>query len=81
MAEMAAIIIFYVEVPEWQWHYDMALNSLYLIATTNFRLYIFFHKAFAAPVHSPLFDLTFPYLAVPVHLAHPPAPAPAPPPP
>ena len=78
MAGIAATIIFYAKVPEWQWHYDMALDSLYLMATARFCLYVFFHCAFATPVHSPLFDLVFPYLAIPIHLTHPPAPAPPP---
>ena len=78
MAGIVTTIIFYAEVPEWQWHYDIALDSLYLMATICFRLYIFFHRAFATPVHSSLFDLAFPYLAIPVHLAHPLALAPAP---
>ena len=79
MAGIVATIIFYAEVPEWQWHYDMALDSLYLMATARFRLYVFFHHSFATPIHSPLFDPAFPYLAIPVHLTHPPAPAPPPP--
>ena len=79
MAGIEATIIFYVGVPEWQWHYDMALDSLYLMATARFCLYVFFHRAFATPVHSPLFDPAFPYLAILVHFMHPPAPAPPPP--
>ena len=69
-------IILYTEVPEWQWHYDLALDSLYLMATARFRLYVFFHRAFVVPLFSLLFDPTTLYLAVPVYMAHPPAPPP-----
>ena len=49
------------------------------MAIARFRLYVFFHRAFATLVHNPPFDSALPYLAIPVHLAHPPPPAPAPP--
>ena len=87
MAGIAVTIIFYAEVPEWQCHYNLALDSLYPMATARFRLYVFFHRAFAAPLYSPLFDSTTPYLVVPLYMAHldpvPPLQAqpPAPPPP
>ena len=70
MAGIAATIVFYAEVPEWQWHYDLALDLLYLIATARFRLYVLF-RHFAIPLYSPLFDPTTPYLVVPLYMAHP----------
>ena len=73
MAGIVVTIVFYAKVPEWQWHYDLALDSLYLMATARFRLYVFFHRAFVVPLFSPLFDPTTPYLAIPVYMAHPPA--------
>ena len=66
-----AAIFFFAEVPKWQWHYDHALDSLYLIATSRVRLYVFFQRAFAASLVSPLFDLAAPFLGVPLYMAHP----------
>ena len=76
MAEIVATIIFYAEMSKWQWHYDLALDSLYFMATAWFRLYVFFHRAFGFPLFSPLFDPTTPYFTVLVYMAHPPAPPP-----
>ena len=72
MAGIAATIVFYAEVLEWQWHYNLALDSVYLMTTARFHLYVFFHRAFVVPLYSPLFDLTTPYLVVPLYMAHPP---------
>ena len=47
------------------WH-----GTGFIVLYGHFRLYVFFRYAFATPVHSPLFDPVFPYLAIPVHLAH-----------
>ena len=71
MAGIAATIVFYTEVPEWQWHYDLTLDSLYLMATARFHLYVFFSQAFAIPLYSLLFDPTTPYLVVLLYMAHP----------
>ena len=68
---MATMIIFFAEVPEWQWHYDHALDSLYLMATPRFRLYVFFWWAFDVPLFSPLFDPTTTLLVVPLYMEHP----------
>ena len=76
MMGMAATIIFYAKVSEWQWHYNLALDSLYVMATTRFCLYVFFHRPLVVPLFSPLFDSTTLYLAVLVYMAHPPAPPP-----
>ena len=66
-----AAMVFFAEVPEWHWHYDSFMNSLYLTITSPVCLYIFFQWAFAAPVFSPLFDPTAPFLGVPLYMAHP----------
>ena len=63
-------IVFYAEVPEWQCHYDLALDSLYLMAITWFRFYVFFRRAFAVLLYNPLFDPTTLYLVVPLYMAH-----------
>ena len=70
MAGITVTIFFYAEVPEWQWHYDLALDSLYLMATARFCLYVFFHRAFAVPLYSLLFDPTTSYSVVPLYMAH-----------
>ena len=67
---MVAVVLF-TEMPEWQWHYDHALDSLYLTGTSQVRVYIFFYRAFVAPLLSPLFDPTAPFLGVPLYMAHP----------
>ena len=35
-----------IEVPEWQWYYDPALDSLLLTSTFHERLYIFLQHVF-----------------------------------
>ena len=64
-------IVFFSKVPEWQWQYDHALDFLYLIATYQVRLYIFFQRAFAAPLFGPFFNLAAPFLGFPLYMAHP----------
>ena len=44
--EMASVVA-YVETLNWQWHYDHALDSIYLMGQTQVRLYIFFWLSFA----------------------------------
>ena len=76
--QMATAVIF-MEVPEWLWHYDPALDSLVLVAHSNFRLYILFHRLFSVLVVSWHFDHRRPYADSPLRLAHPlyfPKPAP-----
>ena len=41
------------------------------IATSRVRLYIFYQRAFAAPVLSPLFYPTTSFLGVPLYMTHP----------
>ena len=77
--DMAVTIILFAELPELQFHYDPVIDSLYITATCRFRLYFFFSHDFAIPLFSPLFDPATPFLAIPLHMAHPAAP-PIPPP-
>ena len=65
-----AAIAFLAEVPEWQWHYDPALDSLYLIATSHVCLYIFFQRTFAVLIFSPLFNPAAPFKGIPLYMAH-----------
>ena len=64
-------IVFFTEVPEWQWHYDHVLDSLYLTTTSRVCLYRFFQRAFATPIFSPFFDPTAQFLGVSLYMAHP----------
>ena len=50
MAMMALL----AEVPEWQWCYDPALDSLLLLATSHICLYIFIQHVFTISILSPL---------------------------
>ena len=81
--DMVATVVLFAELPEFQLHNDLVIDSLSITATCRFRLYIFFRRDFAAPLFSPLFDLASPFLAIPLHMAHlvlPPAAPPVPPP-
>ena len=71
MMDMAATIILFAEMPGLQWHYDYVIESLYMTATCQFRLYIFFHWDFVVPLFSLLFDPVAPFLAISLHMAHP----------
>ena len=51
---MMAAMTFLAEVPEWQWYYDPALDSLLSLATPGVRLYIFVQHVFTVSVFSPL---------------------------
>ena len=66
-----AVMIFFIEVPEWHWHYDQLMGSLYLTATSRVCLYIFFQRAFVVPIFSPLFDPSARFLGVPLYMTHP----------
>ena len=77
--DIAATIILFVEMPELQWHYNHVIDSLYLTATYQLCLYIFFHRDFVVPLFSPLFDLVSPFLAIPLYITHPIPPSVAPP--
>ena len=70
-AAVMVAMIFFAEMPEWQWHYDHAMDSLYLTVTSRVCLYIFFQLAFAVPVFSLLFDPAALFLGVLLYMAHP----------
>ena len=69
MTVMTAMV-FFAEIPEWQWHYDPALDSLFLTATSRMWLYIFFQRAFIVSVLSPFFDPKAPFDGIPLYMAH-----------
>ena len=77
--DIAATIILFVEMPELQWHYNHVIDSLYMTATCQLCLYIFFHRDFVVPLFSPLFDPASPFLAILLYIAHPIPPSVAPP--
>ena len=66
---MATAVIF-MEVPEWSWHYNLALDTLDLVVHSSFRLYIFFRRPFSVPVVSWRFDPRHSYVDFPLRLAH-----------
>ena len=65
-----AALVFFIELPKWQWHYDHALDSLYLTATSRIHLYIFFQCSFTEPILSLMFDLEAPVDGVLLFIAH-----------
>ena len=78
-----ATFALFIELPNLQTHYDPLLDSMYILGTCCFRLYMFSYKDFAVPLHHPMFDPSAPYIAIPLHMAQlalAPAPAPVPPP-
>ena len=76
-----AAIAFFAKVPKWQWHYNPALDSLYLTATSRVCLYIFFYLPFAVSVLSQFFDPEAHFDRIPLYMAHPAALSPQPLPP
>ena len=65
-----------------QLHYDPAFDSLYIVGSCHFRLYLFSNRNFVVPLFYSAFDPVAPYLAIPLHVVHPaPPPATAAPPP
>ena len=54
---MMAAMALLAEVPEWQWYYDPALDSLLLSATSRVCLYIFVQHVFAIFISSALSTL------------------------
>ena len=77
---MDATTILFLEIPDMQLHYDPIFDSLYIVGSCRFRLYLFSHSDFTIPLFHPAFDLFIPYFAIPLHVAHPAHPAPPPPP-
>ena len=66
-----AAMTFFTKIPEWQWHYDPTLDSLYMTSTSHIRLYIFFQRAFAVPIFKPLFDPMASFQVITLYMAHP----------
>ena len=74
---MEVTAILFIELPEMQLHYDPMFDSLYIVGSCRFRLYLFSHRDFGIPLFHPVFDPSVPYFAMPLNVAHP---APPPPP-
>ena len=73
--EMDATIVLFVKIPDMQLHYDPIFNSLYIVGSCRFRIYFFCGRDFAVPLFDPAFDPSTPYIAFPLHVAHPAPPA------
>ena len=54
-----------------QLHYDPKYDSLYIVGSCHFRLYLFSNRNFAALLFHPAFDPAAPYFAIPLHVTHP----------
>ena len=68
----------FVEIPDLELHYDPMYDSLYIVGSCHFRLYLFSNRDFVAPLFHPTFDLAAPYFAIPLRVVNPvPPPAPA----
>ena len=65
----------FLEIPDMQLHYDPMFDSLYIVGSYHFRLYLFSHRDFAIPPYHTAFDPAVPYFAMPLHVAHPAPPA------
>ena len=65
-----AMISFFTKIPEWQWHYNPTLDSLYLTASSYVCLYIFFQRPFVVLVLSSFFNLEAPFDGIPLYMAH-----------
>ena len=63
--------------PDMQLHYDPMFDSLYIVGSCLFCLYLFSHRDFAIPLFHPAFNPSVPYFTISLHVAHP---APPPPP-
>ena len=62
---------FFTEIPEWQWHYDPTLDSLYLTTTSHVRFYIFFQRTCVVLIFSLLFNPVAPFERILVYMARP----------
>ena len=60
----------FVEIPDLELHYDPMYNSLYIVGSCHFRLYLLSNRDFNAPLFHPTFDLAAPYFVIPLHVAH-----------
>ena len=75
---MDATTTLFLEFPDLQLHHDQMFDSLYIVGSCHFRLYLCSHKDFTIPLFHPTFDPSVPYFAIPLHVAHlvpPPPPA------
>ena len=70
MTMMASVVV-YLEAPNWQWHYDHAMNSMYLMGQVQVRLYVFFQHSFAVSILSPFFNPKASFDGIPLYMAHP----------
>ena len=61
----------FLEIPDLHLHYDPMYDSLYIVGSCHFRLYLFSNRDFAAPLFHPAFDPAAPYFGIPLHVAHP----------
>ena len=66
-----ALVVIFLEAINWQWHYDHALDSMYLMGQAQIRLYIFIQRSFAVSILSPFFDPKAPLDRIPLCIAHP----------
>ena len=73
---MEAMTVLFIELPEMQLHYDPMFDSLYIVGSCRFRLYLFSHQDFGIPLFHPTFDPLVPYFAMPLYVAHPTPPPP-----
>ena len=63
-------LIFFAEIPEWQWHYDHTLDSLYAMAISRIRLYISFQCSVTKSVLSLMFNPEAPFDGIPLFMAY-----------
>ena len=77
--DMAATTILFIKFLELQFNLDLVIDSVYITDTYHFRLYFFFRRDFVVPLSHPLFDPAAPFIAIPLHMAHPVALAATPP--
>ena len=76
MMDVTTVLL--LEIPDMQLHYDPMFDSLYIVGSCHFRLYLFSRRDFVIPLFHPTFDPSIPYFAIPLHVAHaapPPPPA------
>ena len=73
---MDVMAVLCLEFPDMQLHYDPMFDSLYIVGSCHFRLYLFSHRDFTIPLFHLAFDPSVPYFAIPLHVAHPARPPP-----
>ena len=62
--------VLFIEFPELYFHIDLYLDSIYISGICRFRFYFFFYRDFVVPLTHPQFDLSTPYIAIPLYMAH-----------